>query len=279
MYACSILMPLCAGSVIMSTIDADDVADAINKARAALKQGKTETALKASEEAIKLDPKNALAWFLHGEAKAQARQHEEAIKDFDKAYELDGTLVAAINQRGGERFKLGLIKESIQDFDKYIEANPKGYEDHWRRGISLYYADRFADGAKQFKAGDKVYGNDVENAFWHYLCTARADGVDKARKSLLAIGTDSRIPMMKIYDLIKGKAKAEEVIETAEKAKLEGDDKTEATFYAHLYVGLNYEAEGNEKKCLEHLSTAVEKYKISHYMWDVANVHLKLKKK
>ena len=31
-------------------------------------------------------------------------------------------------------------------------------------------------------------------------------------------------------------------------AKLEGEDKTEATFYAHLYIALNYEAEGNAKK-------------------------------
>ena len=53
---------------------------------------------------------------------------------------------------------------------------------------------------------------------------------------------------------IRGKAKPDEVIETAEKAKLDDEDKNEALFYAHLYVGLNYEAEGDAKKCIEHLT-------------------------
>ena len=100
-----------------------------------------------------------------------------------------------------------------------------------------------------------------------------------AAKTSGKIGPDSRIPMMKIYDMIAGKAKPDEVIETAEKAKLDKEDLNEALFYAHLYVGLNYEAEGNAKKCEEHLRTAVEKHKISHYMWDVGNVHLLLMKK
>ena len=200
--------------LVGNIVRADDAEDAIKKARSALSKGEHDAALKAAEDAVKLAPKNALARFVRGEAKAHFRQHREAIADYEKAFELDPKLMVAINQRGGERFKLGLVKESIEDFDKYIDANPKGYEDHWRRGISLYYAERFADGAKQFKAGDKVYGNDVENAFWHYLCTARVDGVEKARKALLAIGKDGRVPMMKVYDMIQGKAKPEEVVET-----------------------------------------------------------------
>jgi lipoprotein NlpI len=43
-------------------------------------------------------------------------------------------------------------------------------------------------------------------------------------------------------------------------------------------VALYYESEGDAKKALEHLSTAVEKYKIGDYMWDVADAHLKLLK-
>jgi lipoprotein NlpI len=265
------------GTAAMSA--ADDTDDAIRKAQADLKRGQYEDALKAADDAVKADPKKALAYFLRGEAKGHLRRSEEAIKDFDKAYELDNKLIAAVNQRGGENFKLGRLKESLDDFDAFLKVRPAGYEDHWRRGITLYYLGKYAEGAKQFKAGDKVFGNDVENAFWHYLCHARADGIEKARKELLKIGTDGRVPMMKVYDLIAGKAKPAEVIETAEKAKLEGEEQKEALFYAHLYVGLNFEAEGDQKKCLEHLKTAVEKYKIGHYMWDVANVHVLLAKK
>jgi lipoprotein NlpI len=80
--------------------------------------------------------------------------------------------------------------------------------------------------------------------------------------------------------MLQGKAKPEEVVKEAAEARLDGADKTEALFYANLYVALYFEAEGKEEKCKEHLTAAVEKYKIGHYMWDVANVHLaRLKKK
>ena len=37
---------------------------------------------------------------------------------------------------------------------------------------------------------------------------------------------------------------------------------------------------GTPRRRGEHLTTAVEKYPIGHYMWDVANVHLaRMKKK
>jgi lipoprotein NlpI len=267
------------GTSTMAAASADEIDEAIKKTRAALKANDDEGALKAADEAVKLDPKNAMARFLHGEVQARFRRHAEAIKDYEKVLELDPKFVAAINQRGGERFKMGDVKGSIEDFEAYIKIKPEAYDDHWRYGISLYYAGRFADGAKQFKAGEKAFGNDVENAFFHYLCNARSDGFEKARKNILKVGNDNRVTMMKTYELIQGKAKPEDVLATVDKAKIDGEEKNEALFYAHLYVGLNYEAEGNEKKCREHLTTAVEKHKISHYMWDVANVHLKLAKK
>lgn len=272
-------LSLIIASFAMSTARADDVQDAINKIREAMKKGDDEAALKAAADAVKLAPKNATVWFLQGEAQSHARKHDEAIKSYDKAYELDKNVMIAINQRGGAKFKKGDIKGSIEDFEAYIKFKPAAYDDHWRYGISLYYAGRFEEGAKQFKAGEKAFGSDAENAFFHYICNARKDGYEKARKNILKIGNDTRVPMMKIYEMIQGKAKPDEVIETAEKAKLTGEEKNEALFYAHLYVGLNYEAEGNAKKCEEHLKTAVEKHKISHYMWDVGNVDLKLMKK
>ncbi len=255
-----------------------DESEPIVHARTCLKKGEYEGALKAADEAVKLEPQAAMAWYLRGEANGGLRKHREAIADYGQAIKLDPNFTAAVNERGSERFKLGDVKGSIEDFEKYIKVKPTAYDDHWRYGIALYYAGRFADGAKQFKAGEKAFGNDVENVFWHYLCNARIDGVDKARKALLGVGEDSRVPMMKVYDLVAGKVKPEDVIETAEKADLKASAKNEALFYAHLYVGLNYEAEGNAKKCLEHLTTAVEKHKIGHYMWDVGNVHLKLLK-
>lgn len=264
-----------------ATMNAADTDEFIKQARAALKKGDAAAALDAANKAVTADPKSAVAIFTRGEAYAAQRKHAEAIKDFDAALALDKTYVLAVDRRGAERFKLGMIDESIEDFNAFLKAFPKEEPGHWRRGISFYYAGKYAEGAKQFHDGRVVFGADVENAFWHFLCNARKDGVDKARKELLALdGPDRRVPMMKTYDMLAGKAKPADVIETAEKADLKGVDATEAKFYAHLYVALYYEAEGQPDKCKEHMTAAVEKYKIGHYMWDVANVHLaRLKKK
>jgi len=268
---------------VLSLATASPAAEAdemIKKARAALKKGDAAAALAAAQKAVELEPKSPEALLTRGDAYAAQHKHAEAIKDYEAALALDKTFLIAVDRRGGERFKLGQVAESIEDFDTYLKTYPKDEPGHWRRGISYYYAGKYAEGARQFYDGRKVFGADVENAFWHYLCNARKDGLEKARQNILALdGADKRQPMMRIYDLIRGKAKPEEVVETAEKAKLDAEDRNEALFYAHLYVGLNYEAEGDAKKCLEHITRAVEKHPIGHYMWDVGNVHLKLMKK
>jgi lipoprotein NlpI len=264
-----------------NTLRAADAEALIKEARTALKKGDPEAALAAAKKAVEADPKSAEAIFTRGEAYAAQRKPTEAIKDFDATLALDKTFLIAVDRRGGERFKLGMIDESIADFNTYIKAFPKSEPAHWRRGISFYYAGKYTEGAKQFFDGQIEYGADVENVFWHFLCNARKEGIEKARKNLLTLkGPDGRIPMMKTNEMLQGKVKPEDVIKTSEAAKLEGDDKTEAMFYGHLYVGLYYEADGNLDKCKEHMTAAVEKYKIAHYMWDVANVHLaRMKKK
>jgi lipoprotein NlpI len=255
--------------------------DSVRKARAALRKGDAAAALEAAQKAVEADPKSAEAIDLRGQAYSAQRKHTEALKDFDAALALDSSYLLAQNHRGAARFKLGMIQESLDDFNAYLKVYPKEEPGHWQRGISFYYAGKYTEGAKQFFDGRVVFDDDVENAFWHFLCNARKDGVDRARKYLLALeGVDNRVPMMRVYDMLQGKAKPAEVIETAEKANLEGEARTEALFYAHLYVALYYEAAGDADKCKETLTPAVEKYQIGHYMWDVANIHLaRMKKK
>jgi lipoprotein NlpI len=269
-------------TLVLATVSyAADADEFLKQARAALKKGDAVAALDAANKAVTADPKSADAVFVRGEAYAAQRKHAEAIKDFDAALALDKTYYLAIDRRGGEKFKLGQIDESIADFNAYLKAFPKEEPAHWRRGISFYYAGKYAEGAKQFFDGQVEYGADVENVFWHFLCNARKDGIDKARKSLLTLkGPDGRVPMMQVNELLRGKVKPEDVVKTAEAADLKDKQRTEALFYAHLYVGLYFEASGDESKTREHLTAAVEEFKIGHYMWDVANVHLaRMKKK
>ena len=251
----------------------------IEEAGDAYQAGKNKEAIELATKAAKLDPKNPAAPFVLGSAHLELRQNEEAIKAFTTVIELDAkTAATAYDRRGDAYLKTGKFKEAIADFDEFLKARPKLAPDHWRRGIALYYAGRFKDGVDQFELHRKVNPEDVENSAWHYLCNARANTPKKAREDLIPVSKDSRVPMKQVLELFAGKIKPQDVIDAAEKEKLEGEDLKEARFYANLYVGLYYESEGKAKETLEHITAAVEKYKIGHYMWDVADVHLKLLK-
>ncbi len=96
---------------------------------------------------------------------------------------------------------------------------------------------------------------------------------------MLKIGKDTRVPMMEVYDLYLGKRKPAEVLAAAESGEVPAELRKEQRFYAHLYLGLYYDATGDKKKALEHLTLAEGKYRIGHYMGDVAHVHAELLRK
>ncbi len=248
----------------------------LDEIEAAVKARRYADVLTLTKKAAELDPKNPAIPYAAGTAYAALRRNEEAAKAFTTVIALEPKAYVAYDRRGDAYLKLGRFTEAIADFDKFLEANPKYAPDHWRRGIALYYAGRFKDGVEQFELHRKVNPEDVENAVWHYLCNARAHSPKKAREELIPVKDDTRVPMKQVLELFAGKIRPQDVLDAAEKAKLEGDALKEARFYANLYVALYYESEGDEAKCREHLAVAAEKYQIGHYMWDVADVHLKL---
>lgn len=255
-----------------------EVAALIDDIEGAIKARKYEEAIPLAKKLADLDPKNPAAPFAAATAHAALRQNAEAIKQWTKLIELEPKAVRAYDSRGDAYLKSGQFKEAIADFDTYLKSDPKFVPDHWRRGIALYYAGRFKDGVEQFDLHRKVNPEDVENSAWHYLCNARANTPKKAREDLIPVSKDGRVPMKQVLELFAGKIKPKDVLDAAEESKLEGEALKEARFYANLYVALYYESEGDAKKCLEHMTAAVEKYKIGHYMWDVGAVHLKLLK-
>jgi lipoprotein NlpI len=258
---------------------ADSADDLVAAARAALNKGQVDEALSQLNKAIALDAKNSAAYLLRSAVFDFLKKYPDALGDLNKLLEVDAKAANGYDARGSVHFKMGKFKESLADFDKFLELKPAESAGHWRRGITCYYAGRFDDGRKQFEGYEKVDTNDVENAVWHFLCVARASGVDKARAGLLKIGKDARIPMMEVYALYGGKAKPEDVLAAAQAGNPPADQLSVRLFYAHLYLGLYYEVTGDKKKTLEHMTLAAEKHKIRHYMGDVARVHLDVLKK
>lgn len=203
-----------------------------------------------------------------GDSAAAVRLASQAIaeqSDFASAYYF----------RGREHFRLGKVKESVDDLDKYVELRPKVEPRMWERGISYYYVRKFKKGAEQFELYQTYHDNDVENSVWRYLCMVPTDGIEKARKTMLPIKNDPRVPMMQIYDMYRGKLMPEDVLKTARSDDPNEQMLNRRLFYAHLYIGLFHEAAGKADLAQKHIELA-EKHKIGHYMWDVAHVHADL---
>jgi lipoprotein NlpI len=258
--------------------DEPDTAALVKQAREALDRKALKEALALIGKAIAANPKDAELHLFRATVHDQLEQYAEAINDYNRVLALDPKNVDVLDRRGSANFKAGRVKESADDFDRFVKLRPKEFNGHWRRGISLYYAGKFDEGRKQFEGYEAVDTNDVENAVWHFLCAARKDGVEQARKSILKIGRDTRVPMMTVYDLFRGKAKREDVLKACEDGNPDERQKNYRLFYAHLYLGLYAEVNGDAKLALKHLAEAVEKPKVHPYMWDVARVHRDLLK-
>jgi lipoprotein NlpI len=175
--------------------------------------------------------------------------------------------------RAIEDFENGRIAESVAGFDQLVKVLPAFAPQLWQRGIALYYAGRYADCRAQFESHRTVNPNDVENAVWHYLCVARAESPAKARAALLPVGPDGRVPMRQVYDLFRGDLKPEQVLAAA-------GSQASGQFYAQLYLGLYYEAQGDARRALEHMKTAAaDRFAAAGgYMHTVARIHLQQRK-
>jgi len=175
-------------------------------------------------------------------------------------------------------FIKGKVEESISLFDKAAEGGyPKALL--WQRGLSLYYADRFSDGADQFRKDVEMNPNDTEESIWAMLSEAQTLGFDEARKRMLKVGRDRRDVMRTVEALFRGNDEEKNLASL--KASAAKDAGNNDQFYAALYLGLFAEAKGNTAEAKKYIDESVEtKYARSSgdYMAALARVHQALRK-
>ena len=218
-------------------------------------------ALALCDQAVAAAPSNAQPLSVRARLLEGARRYDDAVRDLTAALKLDPKHAPYWQGRGENNFKAGHFAASVADFDRVLELSPDQAPHHWQRGISLYYAKRFTDGRKQFESHLTVNPNDVENAVWHFLCTARETSVTNARAIIVPAGPDGRVPMVQVDALYRGTGTVEQVWETARASR-----SRDALFYAHLYLGLYFDALGDVAKAREHIKQAAEDPNSAHYI-------------
>lgn len=192
------------------------------------------------------------------------------------------SLVTAREQDGAGLFQSGVDllfaakpAESAEAFDELVKLRPAIEPELWQRGLALYYAGRYADGVRQFERHKEVNPADVENVTWHFACLARDADVETARKALLPVGDDARVPMKQVLELYRGEGSEEAVLAAAD-AGPESARRNQRC-YAHLYLGLLAEAEGNDAAAARHMALAAGRYRMDHFMGKIAQLHCRLR--
>ncbi|XP_058077006.1 uncharacterized protein LOC131225492 [Magnolia sinica] len=173
-------------------------------------------------------------------------------------------------RRGMQLFRQGDVHGSLVEFDKAIELDPRQQAYLWQRGLSLYYLDRFEDGAEQFRLDVAANPNDTEESIWCFLCEAQLYGVDEARRRFLEVGQDPRPVMRKAYHMFKDGGDPEKLVS----AFIGGQEHE--YFYASLYAGLYHESQNNPDAAKFHMLAACQSpygLRLDDYMASLAKVH------
>lgn len=243
------------------------------RAISAYTAGNIDEAKSLLASSIKEDDRFVQAYLSRGYIHQYERKYQAAVDDFTRVTKLDASKHEAWFRRGIEYFNLGQFKKSVADFEKYAALRPGQKPYLWQLGIAYYYTGQHKEGRELFESHQTVNSHDVENAVWHFLCVAKLDGFDAARELLIDLDGDTRVPMMQVYALFKGTGTVENVMEAAHSGTAVGGGRIRQSFYAHLYLGLYFEAKGDKKASFDYMRKAAQHYKSNGYMGEVARVH------
>lgn len=152
-------------------------------------------------------------------------------------------------------------------FDAAAYLNPALLPGLWQRGLLCYYSRRYEEGMCQFERDMDVNGGDLEEVLWNFICKSRIMGFEAAqRDGFLRIrkSNDDTVPppMIQVLALFQGKGSVEAVLEAATPKEEVGVaipsyNGCNALGYAHFYIGLYHELQGQLELADTHLHKAV----------------------
>jgi len=107
--------------------------------------------------AIMLDPKCAIAYANRGSAFVQLKMYPQAIEDFSKAIELDPKDVISYSNRGSAYAEMRYFEKSIADISKAISLAPADYVSYLNRGSSYFQAGNFKKAVADYSKSIEIH--------------------------------------------------------------------------------------------------------------------------
>ena len=252
----------------------------------ALDAGKTNSMVKLLDRAVQLDTANQFAYVKRAQLFDLVGNNVRAIKDYSAALGLNSTVADIYQLRGCSHFKMGNVLAAVQDWQIFIQLKPKKETEHWQICVGHALLGNYEEARKRFEWHWTVNTEDMEVAFWHFLCVARTEGLAKARENLMTVSGEKRVPMAQIYELYKGEGDESSVWLAAANGTPNPVERAQREFFAHYYLGLLRQAEGHLEDAKTSVTKALEIAR-SHDGFigdspggqlrggDIANVHFK----
>lgn len=245
---------------------------------ALLKEGDYEKIAPLAQEVIEIVPEHSGAYVFRAEANLRMGNREEALKDYNKLIEMYPESYPLMITRGEIYLMMGRFKEAEADFNRVIELEPKQKMILWQLGLVEYFLGKYKEAYEQLEAHKEFNPSDSENAAWHFAAMARDPeiGPEKAKKNVMQLAEpDLRGETFHaIYKLFKGETNPEGVLKAAEAGEPESKVLNERLFFANYYIGLYYEALGQNDKAREYILKALQEHPLErNKMYSIAQVH------
>ena len=110
-----------------------------------IEEDRCEAALANLDRALDLDPENAFALLMRGDAYRMLDRYEEAVADFDRALELNPDNADALAFRGESYRMLDRYEEAVADLTRALELGPDDADALASRGESYRLLDRYEE--------------------------------------------------------------------------------------------------------------------------------------
>lgn len=133
-----------------------DPSSLIQEAKAALDEDDADAAVRALEQAVRLDANSVEAHFLLGNAYAKKEQFSQAEQRFQRALELDKNHPDARSNLGVVRYRQGKLQEAEEDFRMALALQPKDAEILYNLGGVLVALNRLDEALSQFLKAREV---------------------------------------------------------------------------------------------------------------------------
>ncbi|MDR0746687.1 MAG: tetratricopeptide repeat protein [Helicobacteraceae bacterium] len=113
-------------------------------------------------QAIKLDPKYALAYYNRGVAYYYLGEYNKAIADYTQAIEFDPKYAPAYHNRGVAYDNLNDHNKAIGDFNQAIKLDPKDAYAYYNRGFAYAKLNDYSKAIDDFNQVIELKPNDAE---------------------------------------------------------------------------------------------------------------------